>query len=234
MPRQAWAALYMQSPIPEEGGLIKEEYFKWWPKAQPLPECKAFIMSVDGAFSTKETADFSVVQIWGIFDKTAVDSRGRERTISCAILLANRRGRWDYPQLLEQVIKLNKKYMPDQMLIEKKASGEVLIPDLVRMGLPVIPFVPGKGNDKISRVHAVLRYLLGGCVWLPEEENFAEELLNECLQFPYGRHDDQVDCLTLGLLYLRDATDLTTVDEFGDGESVLMPKRKTYWSRHVR
>jgi predicted phage terminase large subunit-like protein len=222
----------MQNPIPEEGGLIKEEYFKWWKAGTPLPECRAFILSADGAFSTKETADFSVVQVWGIFEKTTQDSRGREHVVPCALLLANRRGRWDYPEFLKQVLALDKKYKPDQFLIEKKASGEVLIPDLMRANLPVVPFVPGKGNDKISRVHAVLRYLMGGCVWLPEEQNFAEELLNECLQFPFGRHDDQVDAMTLGLLYLRDASDIVIADDLSGMESDGMkPRRRTYWNR---
>jgi predicted phage terminase large subunit-like protein len=229
MPRGTWAALYQQNPVPEDGGLIKEEYFQWWKQDEPLPECTAFILSVDGAFSTKETADFSVVQVWGIFEKTQVDSRGREHIVPCALLLANRKGRWDYPEFLKEVRKLNEKYQPDQLLIEKKASGEVLIPDLVRQGLPVIPFVPGKGQDKLSRVHAILRYLVGKCVWLPEGEAFAEELLNECLQFPYGRHDDQLDAMTLGLLYLRDATDIIIPDDIGDPPE-RMPKRKTYWN----
>ena len=228
MPRGQWNALYMQEPTGEEGNLIKAEHLKWWPEGKPLPQCDAILMSCDTAFGKKETSDYSVLQVWGVFSTGFEDSRGKEFNVPNAILLANRRGKWEYPELLEQARQLVKKYSPDRVIIEKKASGEVLLPDLQRAGLPVVPYVPGKGQDKMARVHACTRFFVSGRVWLPEGENWSYDLAEEALAFPKGRNDDQVDAMTMALLYLRDSFSLYNQDDqVGDDEP--RRKRKTYW-----
>jgi predicted phage terminase large subunit-like protein len=229
MPRSQWNALYMQEPTGEEGNLIKAENIQWWPEGKPLPQCDAVIMSADTAFGKKESNDYSVLQVWGIFKTVHEDSRGRETSVPNALLLANRRGKWEYPELLEQARQLSKKYNPDRIIIEKKASGEVLYPDLQRAGLPVQPYVPGKGQDKMARVHAVMRFFVSGRVWLPEGPDWSFDLAEEALAFPKGKHDDQVDAMTMALLFLRDSYALYNQDDKVDDEEV-PTKRKTYWS----
>lgn len=232
MPRSQWNALYMQEPTGEEGNLIKAENLKWWKEGETLPQCDSILMSADTAFGQKETSDYSVLQIWGIFNTQYQDSRGKEFTVPNALLLANRRGRWEYPELLNQARQLVKKYNPDRIIVEKKASGEVLYPDLMRAGLPVVPYIPGKGQDKVARVHACLRFFVSGRVWLPEREEWAYNLAEEALSFPKGKNDDQVDAMTMALLYLRDSYALYNQDDSGvDGEGeVPSRKRKTYWT----
>jgi len=230
MPRSQWNALYMQEPTGEEGNLIKAENLKWWKKGETLPQCDAILMAADTAFGKKETSDYSVLQVWGIFNTMYEDSRGREFSVPNAILLANRRGRWEYPELLNQARQLVKKYNPDRIIVEKKASGEVLLPDLQRAGLPVIPYIPGKGQDKLSRVHACLRFFVSGRVHFPEGEDWAYSLAEEALSFPKGKNDDQVDAMTMALLYLRDSYALYNQDDSTvTDEEVPSRKRKTYW-----
>jgi len=219
----------MQEPTGEEGNLIKAENIQWWPEGKPLPQCDAVIMSADTAFGKKENNDYSVLQVWGIFKTVHEDSRGRETSVPNALLLANRRGKWEYPELLEQARQLSKKYNPDRIIIEKKASGEVLYPDLQRAGLPVQPYVPGKGQDKMARVHAVMRFFVSGRVWLPEGPDWSFDLAEEALAFPKGKHDDQVDAMTMALLFLRDSYALYNQDDKVDDEEVPL-RRKTYWS----
>ena len=50
------------------------------------------IQSYDTAFSKKETADFSAITTWGVF-------RPVEHGPPNIILLAMRKGRWDFPEL---------------------------------------------------------------------------------------------------------------------------------------
>lgn len=228
MPRSQWNALYMQEPTGEEGNLIKAENLQWWEQGRPLPQCDAILMSADTAFGKKESSDYSVLQVWGIFNSVHEDSRGKENVVPNALLLANRRGKWEYPELLQQARSLVKKYSPDRIIIEKKASGEVLYPDLQRAGLPVVPYVPGKGQDKIARVHACLRFFVSGRVHLPDGEDWAFDLAEEALAFPKGKNDDQVDAMTLALLYLRDSYTLYNQDDLVD-EEVPPRKAKTYW-----
>ena len=61
-----WNALYMQDPTPEEGGIIKKRWIKDWDSGDP-PSCDFVIQTFDTAFSTSSTADYSVIQTWGIF-----------------------------------------------------------------------------------------------------------------------------------------------------------------------
>ena len=72
-----WAALYMQSPVPEEGSIIKNGWIKWWKEEKP-PRCDYVIQTLDSAFSTKTTADFSVIATWGIFHEVEAGEKGKE------------------------------------------------------------------------------------------------------------------------------------------------------------
>ena len=92
-----WQSLYMQDPTPDDGGIIKKGWFQRWPHDDP-PECEFIIQTMDTAFSAKTTADYSVMQTWGIFEKLEVDSRGIERLVSNLILLGNVRDRFEYPE----------------------------------------------------------------------------------------------------------------------------------------
>ena len=88
----------MQDPTPAEGGIIKYAWFKNWLEEDP-PDCEFVIQTYDTAFSAKTTADYSVMQTWGIFEKYEIDSVGTERFIPNLILLGNVRGRFEYPEL---------------------------------------------------------------------------------------------------------------------------------------
>ena len=132
-----WNALYMQDPTPDEGGLIKKKWLQWWDYDDP-PSCDFIIQTFDTAFSTKTTADFTVIQTWGIFDMPEEDYEGRELWGSNLILLGSTRGKFEYPDLRRISQELYNEYRPDVCIIEKKASGQSLIQDLRRSGLPVM------------------------------------------------------------------------------------------------
>jgi predicted phage terminase large subunit-like protein len=233
---QMWNALYQGNPIPDEGVLMLREHFQKWPAATPLPKCSYVIMTADTAFTDKTANDPSCLQIWGIFNARHVDSRGKEHFLPNAILLANRVKHLNYPELLSEARELEKLYRPDRIIVENKASGQVLIPDLRASGLPVHPYTPGKGQDKTARVQAILRFLDQKRIHVPDEP-FSARLIDEATAFPNGRHDDQVDAMTMALLFLRDAAALYTSDTTRgqeDAEPTPKPPIKTYWTRLTR
>jgi predicted phage terminase large subunit-like protein len=88
------------------------------------------------------------------------------------------------------------------VIIEAKASGMPLTHELRNMGIPVVNFTPSRGNDKISRVHAVSPLFEAGMVWAPDE-TWALELIEEVAAFPNGEHDDLVDSMTQALMRYR-------------------------------
>ena len=225
-----WQSLYMQDPTPQEGGIIKKGWFQRWPHDDP-PECEFIIQTMDTAFSAKTTADYSVMQTWGIFEIWETDSVGKERLIPQLILLGNIRGRFEYPDLRAKAQEEYEKHEPDAVMIEKKASGQSLLQDLRRAGLPVLEFTPDR--DKVSRATAATPFLESGRIWLPENKEWAFDLIEEAIGFPNARHDDQVDAMVMAVLYMRDSwyvshTDDPDYDE--DDEDIYKPPRKGYWN----
>jgi len=191
---QKWQAQWQQAPTSEEGSIIKRDWWQVWPKEQ-IPQLAHVIQSYDTAFSKKETADFSAITTWGVFKPV-------EHGPFHIILLAMRKGRWDFPELKQVAFESYNYWEPDTVIVEAKASGMPLTHELRNMGIPVVNFTPSKGNDKVTRVHSVSPLFEAGMVWAPDT-TFADELIEEVAAFPNGEYDDLVDSMTQALMRYR-------------------------------
>ena len=221
-----WNALYMQDPTPEEGGIIKKKWLKYWEYEEP-PTCDFIIQTYDTAFSTRTTADYSVIQTWGIFSMYNQDEIGYEDFVPHMILLGNIRGRFEYPELRKLAQKLYNEHQPDVCMVEKKASGQSLIQDMRRGGLPVMEYNPDR--DKVSRVYAASPIIEAGRMWIPNNKKWSDELIEELLRFPNAAHDDQVDAMTMAIHYMKESWHLTHPDDPHYDDEVT-EKKKTYWT----
>ena len=220
-----WNALYMQDPTPDEGGLIKKDWIQWWEYDEP-PTCEFIIQTYDTAFSTKTTADFSVIQTWGIFSQYEEDASGYETFQSHLILLGNIKGRFEYPELRRITQQLYHEYRPDVCMVEKKASGQSLIQDMRRAGLPVLEYLPDR--DKVARVHAASPMIESGRVWIPKNKKWSDDLLQEMLRFPNAAHDDQVDAMTMAIHYMKESWHLSHPED-PEWDDPPMKKKVAYW-----
>ena len=221
-----WNSLYMQDPTPEEGGLIKKRWLQNWEDPEP-PSCDFVVQTYDTAFSTKTTADFSVIQTWGIFYLHDQDERGYETYAPNLILLGNIKGRFEYPELRRLSQKLYNEHRPDVCMVEKKASGQSLIQDMRRAGLPVMEYNPDR--DKVSRVYAASPIMEAGRLWIPKNKKWADDLIEELIRFPNAAQDDQVDALTMAVHYLKESWHLTHPDD-PDLEDEPSEPKSTYWT----
>ena len=203
-----WNAQWQQQPTNDDGAILKRDWWRRWNKDEP-PACEYVIQTYDTAYSKKETADFSVIATWGVFHPSA-DSGPN------LILLSVKKGRWDFPEL-KRIAKDEYKYWePDNVLIEAKATGTPLQHELRKMGIPVTMYSPGgrrTGQDKVSRANAVAPLLESGMVWYPEQEEFAQDLVEECAAFPNGTHDDQVDATIMALMRFRQGNFISLDDD---------------------
>ena len=218
IPLTKWQAQWMQQPTSEEGALIKREWWKTWEKSE-IPHLNYIIQSYDTAFSKKETADYSAITTWGIFEPD-------DDTGTSLILLDAKKGRWNFPELKRMALEEYKYWEPEQVIIEAKASGTPLTHELQKMGIPVLNFTPSKGNDKHSRVNSVAPLFESGKIWAPDEK-FAEEVIEECAAFPFGDNDDYVDSTTQALMKYRQGYYVELKDDYVE-ESVYVENREYY------
>jgi predicted phage terminase large subunit-like protein len=216
IPMGKWNAQYMQNPTAEEGAIIKREWWKVWDKKDP-PPCSYIIQSYDTAFSTSERADMSAITTWGVFEPDD-DSIG-------IILLDAMRGRWEFPELKATARELYEIYQPDMVLIEQKASGAPLTQELRRMGIPVTPFTPSRGADKMTRMNACAPVFESGLVWAPES-SFADEVIEECAAFPNGEFDDLADTMTQAILRFRQGGFIMAPSDYRDDEAEYFQRRR--------
>jgi predicted phage terminase large subunit-like protein len=223
-----WNALYMQDPSPDDGGIIKKKWIQSWDYDEP-PPCDFIIQTYDTAFSTARTADYSVIQTWGIFYTFENNEYGVEESQSNIILLGNTKGRFEYPELRRKAQELYADFRPDVCIIEKKASGQSLIQDMRRAGLPVLDYLPDR--DKVARVYAATPMMEAGRVWLPSDRTWSDDLFSECMSFPNGAHDDQVDCMTMAIHYMKDSWNLIHPEDpnWEDDVNPRRQKRVAYW-----
>jgi phage terminase large subunit-like protein len=216
---------------PEEGGIVRRDWFRLWPNGKPFPPLEFILQSYDCATSDKTHNDPTGQITLGVFKP--MDGGMSVMVLDC----------WQehlqYPDLRPKVIdefetvygEGRERKLVDLILVEDKSAGISLIQDLQRAHLPVHAYNPGKA-DKIQRLSIVANIIKAGRVWVPESSNkkgfvrdWAEGMVSQICSFPEGTvHDEFVDCISQGLRYLRDggwiSIDAPPRDPF-DGDDIL-------------
>jgi len=195
LPVGKWNAQWQQNPTASESAIIKREWWQDW-EEEKIPPVKYILQAYDTAFSKKETADYSAITTWGVFTP---EEGGPDHLI----LMDAQRGRWNFPELKQKAFEEHEYWEPDMVLVEAKATGTPLIDELRLRGIPALGFSPGKGRDKVTRMHMVAPLFEAGVVWAPKDKKFADEVIEEVVSFPNGDHDDYCDSMTLALMRFR-------------------------------
>ena len=227
IPANKWNAQYQQNPTSDETAIIKREYWQMWKKDRP-PPVDFTLMSFDCAFEAKQSADYSAMTLWGVWENPE-DNYNQH-----IILLDAWRGKLEFPDLKAKALELYREHEPDSVIIEKKASGGPLIYEFRAMGIPVQEFTPSRGaagmkNDKIARLNAIADVFASNRVWAPEKR-WADEVIEEVASFPAGRHDDYVDTLSQAINRIRKGGMVRTQHDEDDGEEwSFKVKRAAYY-----
>jgi predicted phage terminase large subunit-like protein len=147
----------------------------------------ARVMSWDIAMSEAETGDYSA----------GVVLLNRGQTFYVLEVL---RGRFRFPQLVDKIVDMCTRYR-GTLLIEDSPISKGLIQSLRNNNVNVVTVTVDK--EKRSRVIAQSDLFEGGSIFIKENAEWREIFIRELLDFPGGRHDDQVDALVQGLAYQR-------------------------------
>lgn len=211
MPTFQWNAQYMQSPTGEQGAIIQRDWWKPWEKDDP-PTCEYIIMALDAAAEKNNRADFTALLTFGVFSDDNLTDGAQHIILLNAINI-----RVEFPELKDLAIREWKDWQPDAFIVEKKSSGTPLYQELRRLGIPVQEFTPSRGTgDKVARLNAVSDILRSGMVWYPAGRRWAEEVIEQSVAFPYGSHDDLVDCMSMALARYRQGGFISLPSDYVD------------------
>ncbi len=199
MPAYQWNAQYQQNPTGDTSAICKREWWRIWEGEEP-PKCEYIIQALDAAAELKNTSDFTSITTWGVFWNDA-------ESANQIILLNSVRARLEFPELKEKALEEYSYWEPDSLLVEKKSNGTPLYQELRRMGIPAVDYTPHRGtmdspNSKYARLNSVVDMIKSGMVWVPSTR-WAEQLVEELAEFPYGDHDDTVDTTLMALTRFR-------------------------------
>lgn len=185
-----FAGLYQQIPAPSAGGLFKKANFKYMEIINEIAKSSDFNLNLteldkffacDLAISTNEKSDYTVVLVFAIDnDKNLfVLDVFREKILPT--------------KHLEVISNLYEKHHPLLIGVETVQYQASLFYQLNNAGLPVTKLVPMK--DKVTRALPLSAKFESGKVYFSKSLSSLDEIENELLNFPNGKHDDIVDAL---------------------------------------
>jgi predicted phage terminase large subunit-like protein len=192
-----WSALYQGRPTPLDGDVFKKEWFTYWWRDDdggmvtdngPVELVETF-MTVDLAISTKQSADPTVMAVWG---RDKVDR---------LFLLDLYRKRVPGPTQIRALQKMDRKWNPRLILIEDVAYQRAFIQHAGQKGMPVKGVRPD--GNKLARAIPAADMLETGRMFLPITAKWLHIAEQELLAFPNGKHDDIVDVLSYAAQHVQ-------------------------------
>ena len=225
----AAAGQLQQRPEPAGGGVIKREWWQLWPE-NAFPPMDYIIASLDTAYTTKTTNDYSAMSVWGVFtgDTVAqstrvIDSNDRAMYVEReyvegapkVMLMHAWQERLELHELVEKVARTAKALKIDKLIVENKAAGHSVAQEIRRLygneSFAVQLYDP-KSQDKLSRLYSIQHLFAEGLIFAPDRA-WAETVITQVGQFPKGKHDDLVDTVSMSLRHLREIGLLTRSQE---------------------
>lgn len=175
-----FAKQFMGVVTDEETAIFKRHNWRWY---RDVPkECNRGAIFVDLAHEEKTTADYTVI--------CAVTTDGHRRYWE-----AMTRRRMQFPEVLRAVKDMRVRY-DYPLVIEDTPGSKPLIQQLQRELWGVIPWKI-EGRSKLARMEAAAPSHEAGDWFLPEGAGWAQDVVEEHAQAPFGKHDDTVDVSTM-------------------------------------
>lgn len=189
-------SLYQQRPSAADGTIFKRDYMKYFDIERLGQETyvnvgeKKYDVRDCWSFQTVDTAN-SIKTINDYFTVTTITITPDKDILVWDVFRTHIEGPDQKPLMIEQ----SKRYKLRFQAIENKTFGTNLIQECLREGMTILPV--DVDTDKVTRsLPIAARYAAGkvyhrsGATWLGDFED-------ELLSFPRGKHDDQVDTMSM-------------------------------------
>lgn len=185
LPARDWSALYQQRPAPDEGDYFKREWFKWY----TVPPNHLRTYGASDYAVTAKGGDYTVHVVAGVDpdDNLYILDMWRSQAESHVwveefINLVQKHRPLNWGEEQGQIIKslgpfIDKRMRERRVYCRREAMASVA--------------------DKPTRCRSFQARAAMGKVYLPHNAPWIADLLGEMMNFPVGKHDDQVDALGL-------------------------------------
>lgn len=178
-----WWALYMGQPRQRRGSLVRREWIRYG--EPPSREKLRVYQGVDLAISTRQGGDYTAIATVGR------DDEGRIWVLDVV------RHQGPFHTVLQLIRQQAERWQPERIAIEAVQYQVAVVHELMRTTtLPVFPVRPDR--DKVTRFLPLSARYEQGLVW--HVPGLSREFEEELVEFPAGRHDDQVDALVYAFM----------------------------------
>jgi predicted phage terminase large subunit-like protein len=188
-----WNALYQQNPAPDEGDYYKREDFNWY-DAKKLPKHLTNYIAGDYAVTDAdaENASPDFTEIYNF----AVCPSDRIYLTACIKEMA------ELNDWVPKYIKMIKRWKPVKAIGETgviRRAVEAMIKREMReqKAYASLEWLPHNQGDKAAMGRSFQALVQQGLVYLPEGEQWAQDLVDQLCKFPNGAYDDGADACAL-------------------------------------
>ena len=185
-----FSAQYQQNPSAALGELIRPDQVRLFDELPPGALRRT--LSWDTAVKTTPNSSYTACLV--------IATDGKRHYVEDVL-----RARLDPVQARDAALRLIAQYRPRTILVEDASTGPGLVKMLEerhhRCELRRIA-----GSNKEERLEPHLHMFAEGRILVRAGQPWTAELRSELLRFPFGKHDDQVDALTLYLGWLAETS----------------------------
>lgn len=215
-----FSAQYMNQPIDEANQLFKPAYFKTYDRR---PDRLFVSMTIDPAISEKQSADYFAINVSGMDENYKI------------YVLDTLKGHWKVSESIDNIFTTYQKWNPSVVGLEtiayQKALKSWLEEKMRERGIffPITELRRNTNESKEFRIKALEPFYREGLIL---HAPWMKSLEQELLQFPKGKHDDEIDALASQLdLLVPGDSEMSQGVPAGSWEAAFNEARK---SRHGR
>lgn len=182
-PSEEFASQYMNEPIDSENQIFKKDYFKTYDRR---PERLFVSMTIDPAISEKQSADYFAINVSGMDENYRI------------YVLDTIKGHWKVAESIDNIFTTYEKWHPSAIGLEtiayQKALKSWLEEKMRERGIffPITELKRNTNESKEFRIKALEPFYRDGLIF---HAPWMKSLETELLQFPKGKHDDEIDAL---------------------------------------
>ncbi len=182
-PSEEFSAQYLNEPVDSENQVFKKEYFKTYDRR---PERLFVSMTIDPAISEKQSADYFALNVSGMDENYRI------------YVLDTLKGHWKVAESIDNIFTTYMKWRPSVIGLETVAYQKALkswLEEKMRergVHFPITELKRSTSESKEFRIKALEPFYRDGLVF---HAPWMKSLEQELLQFPKGKHDDEMDAL---------------------------------------